>query len=200
VHAREGAVLWCDGEHGFNPYHFAELNLIRGFEADWGADRVLIKRCMTPFQWDTVLNRHLDQKLVETPTSMVIAAPFERLFSTDELKDWEQEDYVEFTVANLRRLARRYRVPVLLSVDMAAWWRTHPLLASSTYEGVDVRWSIARSVRGWRAVEESEGLEVLSKRPRRATLWDFEDASEAVVVEATKTPVFERTIMNMHST
>jgi len=40
VHNREGCVLWCDGNHGFNPYEFAELNLERGFEAGIIPERV----------------------------------------------------------------------------------------------------------------------------------------------------------------
>lgn len=173
VHNRPGSVLWCDGEHGMNPYDLAELNLARGFDADWGADRVLIKRCMTPFQWDTVLTKHLDEKLHGTDASLVLVAPYDSLFSTDELKDWEQEDYVEFSIKYLRDLARRHKVPILLSVDMARWWRTHPILARTAFEGVDSRWSIARLGNGWRAVRDDFEATIETLSQRQVTLQDF---------------------------
>jgi hypothetical protein len=173
LHRQEGAVLWCDGEHGFNPYDFAEVNLARGYDAEWGADRMLVKRCMTPFQWDTVLSKHLDQKLVETDTGLVLVAPYDALFSTDELKDWEQEDYVRHSVGHLRDLARAHRVPILLSVDMARWWRTHPILARTTYESVDDRWTVTPSGQSWRLVHGT-GDQVLGPRTdRQTTIWDF---------------------------
>lgn len=172
LHHRPDAVLWCDGDHGFDPYAFAELNLTRGFDADHGADRLLIKRCMTPFQWDTVLTRHLDHKLLNTKASLVLAAPYDALFSTDELKDWEQEDYVAYSLKHLRDLAHQHEVPILLSVDMAKWWRSHPILARQTYEAAEARWSVQRVGDAWKAVDEA-GTEVLGPRAlRQATIWD----------------------------
>lgn len=182
IHSHDGSVLWCDGDHGFNPYDFAEVNLTRGYEADWGADRLLVKRCMTPFQWDTVLTKQLDQKLVDTYTSAVFAIPFDRLFSTDELKDWEQEDYVAFAVNHLKRLARRHHVPILLGVDMAAWWKTHPVLAATTFDGVDDRWSLGREAGRWRAVRDRDRRILEPTRGRQVTLEDF--VEEEHVVEA----------------
>lgn len=179
VHHRPGAVLWCDGEHGMNPYDFAELNLERGFDADWGADRVLVKRCMTPFQWDTVLTKHLDQKLLSAEASLVLAAPYDALFSTDELKDWEQEDYVAFSLQHLRGLAQRHRVPVVLSVDMARWWRTHPVLARLAFEGVDARWTIRVLADGWQAVQDRTGATCHSPPRRQLTLQDYAAAVHA---------------------
>lgn len=183
VHHHKGAVLWCDGEHGFNPYTFAELNLTSGFEADWGAERVLVKRCMTPFQWDTVLTKHLEEKLRdEAGAAFVLAAPFDALFSTDELLDWEQEDYVAYAVQHLREVARRHRVPILLSVDMAHWWRTRPILARITLDAVATRWTVRREREGWRAVEQGSGAAIEPPPSRRVTLLDFlpEPEKEAV--------------------
>ena len=173
VHNLPGSVLWCDGDHGMNPYDFAELNLERGFDAEWGADRLLVKRCMTPFQWDTVLTKHLDQKLLTTETSLVLAAPFDALFSTDELKDWEQEHYVEFSLKHLRDLARKHKVPVCLSVDMVRWWKTHPFLAKMTYDAVDARWSVQRSGDGWRAVDGKLERTIEPLARRQVTIWDY---------------------------
>ncbi len=170
LHADERSVLWCDGEHGFNPYDFAEVNLTRGHSAEDGAQRVLVKRCMTPFQWDAVLTKHLDAKLVEVDASLVVVAPFDRLFSTDELADWEQEDMVRYAVRHLKDLTRRHRIPILMTVDMAAWWRTHPELAKITFEGVHAVWELTRPAGRFRL----EGEEVLDPWLRR-TLFDFEN-------------------------
>lgn len=172
VHHRDGAVLWCDGAHGFDPYHMAELNLERGFQADDGAQRVLIKRCMTPFQWDTVLNHHLDDKLLEVDADAVVVAPFDRLYSTDELQDWEQEDFCRHALRHLRDLSRRHRVPILLFVDMERWWRTHPILAQATYEAAHSRWRIDAPDGRWRAVAET-GEVVDPWLRRQVTLLDF---------------------------
>jgi hypothetical protein len=180
VNHHQGAVLWCDGDHGFDPYDFAELNLERGLEADHGAERVLVKRCMTPFQWDTVLSQHLPQKLHETETAFVIAAPFDRLFSTDELADWEQEDYVRYNLKHLKRLAARRSVPILISVDMARWWRTHPTLAKMAYEAADHRWSLTRSRTSLRAVNEATGETIRRLHAPLRTLYDFAPAPETV--------------------
>jgi hypothetical protein len=183
VHHRSGTVLWCDGEHGMNPYDFAELNLERGYDADHGSDRVLVKRCMTPFQWDTVLTKHLDQKLVGTDTSLVLVAPYDQLFSTDELKDWEQEDYVAFSLKHLKGLAQRHKVPLVLSVDMVRWWRTHPILARMAFEQVDTRWSIARLGNGWRAVQDDNLAMVETLSQRQVTLRDFVPKAVPTVAE-----------------
>lgn len=180
AHEREGYVLWCDGDHGFDPYHFAELNMTRGYQADDGARRLLIKRCMTPFQWDSVLTQHLQQKLVEVPTSLVLVAPYDRLFSTDEMKDWEQEDHVRFSLKHLDGLAKRYGVPILLSVDMAHWWRSRPVLAQLAFEAVGARWSIDCPDGRWRAREDVSGLEVDPFLRHKVTLLDYVEEPEVV--------------------
>ncbi|HVL87431.1 MAG TPA: hypothetical protein VM681_05420 [Candidatus Thermoplasmatota archaeon] len=131
-----GHVLWCDGDHGFDPYDFAEENLVRGFAADEGADRVLVKRCMTPFQWDAVLTKHLSQKLSTTRTSLVLVLPFDALFSTEELADWEQVDYVTYGLSHLSGLAARHAVPILLGVDLRRWSATLPELAAIARQAV----------------------------------------------------------------
>jgi hypothetical protein len=173
LHQRTGAVLWVDGAHEANPYDVAEANLARGFEADAEAGRVLVKRCLTPFQWATALTKHLAAQLHQVPTGLALASPFDAPYSTDELEDWEQEDYVAHTVAHLRDLARAHAVPIVLAADMARWWRTHPTLARRTLEGVDDRWTIARPLGRWRALQDGTGL--LIEEPRRhVTLDDFE--------------------------
>jgi prepilin-type processing-associated H-X9-DG protein len=177
VHSRQGNVLWCDGDHGFDPYDFAELNLQGGHAADEGAQRVLVKRCMTPFQWDSVLTRHLDDKLREAPAALVVVNPFDRLWSTDELSDWEQEDYTRFSVRHLKETARREKVPILLGVDMERWWRTNPILAKETHEGVDDRWSVAWQEGRWVARKEKE---VVDPGIGATSLADFMPQEEAI--------------------
>ncbi len=172
VHSGDGAVLWCDGDHGFDPYHMAELNLERGHQADHGAQRVLVKRCMTPFQWDTVLTKHLDEKLAIVDADVAIVSPFDRLYSTDELQDWEQEDFTRFALKHLKNLSRRHRIPILLFVDMQRWWRTHPILAQATYEAVHTRWSIDAPDGRWRAIQDT-GRVIDPWLRHQVTLLDF---------------------------
>lgn len=173
AHNHAGCVLWCDGDHGCNPYDFGELNLERGRIAEEGAQRVLVKRCMTPFQWDTVLTQHLDQKLLDTEASLVLVAPYDRLFSTDELQDWEQEDYVQSSLQHLQDLAQEHEAPIVISVDMNRWLRTHPLLAQATQEAVQARWSIDRPDGRWRAHNPDSGQVIDPWLRRQVTLWDF---------------------------
>lgn len=170
---RDGAVLWCDGAHGFNPYEFAELNLTQGLEADAGASRMLIKRCMTAFQWDTVLTKHLDEKLLQTPTDLVLVAPYDRLFVHEELQDWEQEDYVRFSLRHLKYLARKHRIPIVLTVNMDRWWRTHPVLAQETFEQVQERWTLSGEEDNWRLERLRDGFVVQPRPWGRVTLLDF---------------------------
>jgi hypothetical protein len=172
LHTSPRHVLWCDGDHGFDPYQFAELNLTRGHEADDGAQRLLVKRCMTPFQWDSVLTQHLPEKLQEVEASVVLVAPFDRLWSTDELADWEAEDYTQHALRTLKGLARRHRIPVVLAVDMARWWRTHPQLAQATFDAATARWTVSHPGGRWRAVR-NDGLELDPFLRRNVTLLDF---------------------------
>ena len=173
LHEKEGHVLWCDGDHGFNPYDFAELNLQRGFPAEWGAQRLLVKRCMTPFQWDTVLTKHIAEKLYATPSSLVLAAPFDGLYSTDELTDWEREDYIRFCLKHLKALALRHKVPVVISVDMARWCKAHPLIAWEAFNACDARFALRPAGDGWTALQVHTGLDLATDAVRQLTLFDF---------------------------
>jgi hypothetical protein len=165
-------VLWCDGAHTFDPSEFAELNLVRGLAADDGAGRVLVKRCMTPFQWDSTLSQHLGDKLAQAEAGLVAVNPFDALWRHEEIQDWEQEDYTRFSVRHLHGLARRHRVPILLGVDVERLWRTHPTLAKAIVEGVDERWAVSMPDGRWRAVRH-DGLEVDPYLRRQVTLLDY---------------------------
>lgn len=175
VHAGETAVLWCDGDHGFDPYRFAELNLVRGFEADHGAQRVLVKRSLTPFQWDTVLTEHLEVKLEEVDAGLVLVLPYDRLFSTDELKPWEQVDYVTYSLAHLRDLAHRHHLPILLGVDVARWRIHHPDLARLLRHAFDHGWHLDESGRVHPMATAGEGPGWFGTRGlgRQTRLTDF---------------------------
>lgn len=184
-HEPSRSVLWCDGDHGFDPYDFAEGNLERGFAADDGADRVLVKRCMTAFNWELALDKHVPEKLETTDVSLVVLAPYDALYTHQELADWEQEDYVRASLAHLRRVVRRHRVPVLAMVDMDRLWRTHPVLAQMMVEGAQARWAVDRPDGRWRAVEQVTGEIVDPWLRRQVTLLDFlesEAPAEAVPV------------------
>ena len=181
VHAAPAAVLWCDGAHSFHPEAFAELNLTRGRAADEGAERVLVKRCMTPFQWDSTLSQHLEQRLEAAPAGLVLVNPFDTLWTHEEIQDWEQEDYTRFSVHHLKALARRRNVPILLGVDMDRWWRTHPTLARITSDAVDARWTVTTPDGRWRAVRH-DGAELDPYLRRQVTLLDFLAPEERLVV------------------
>ena len=172
VHRHPGLVLWCDGAHTFDPAAFAELNLTRGLAADDGAARVLVKRCMTPFQWDSTLSRHLGDKLSQARASLVAVHPFDALWRHEEIQDWEQEDYTRFSVRHLRGLARQHQVPILLGVDLDRLWRTHPELARATVEGVDERWTVAAPDGRWKAVRQ-DGLALDPYLRKQVTLLDY---------------------------
>jgi hypothetical protein len=172
VHRHPGVVLWCDGSHTFNPAEFAELNLTRGHAGDDGAHRVLVKRCMTPFQWDSTLTQHLDDKLAQTETALVAVNPFDALWRHEEIQDWEQEDYTRFSVNHLRSLAQRHRVPILLGSNVDHLWKTHPALARVTVEGVDEHWTVMAPDGRWKAVR-SDGFELDPYLRRQVTLLDY---------------------------
>lgn len=173
VHNDERSVLWCDGDHGFNPYHFAELNLERGHQPDFGAERVLIKRCMTAFNWELALDRHIEDKLDSTPTSMVVMSPYDALFCHQELQDWEQEDYVRHSLKHLKGVAKKRQVPLLAFVDMPRLWHTHPVLAQMMYEHMELRWDVDRPGGRWRALENVSGQVVDPYLRRQGTLLDY---------------------------
>jgi hypothetical protein len=183
VHTHPGTVLWCDGSHAFHPDVFAELNMTRGHSADDGADRLLVKRCMTPFQWDSTLTQHLPQKLAQTETSLVVVHPFDTLWTHEEIADWEQEDYTRFSVQHLHAEAQRRQVPILLGVDMDRWWHTHPTLARITSEAVDARWTVTAPDGRWKAVRDDDGLELDPYLRRQVTLLDFVEPAERVLVQ-----------------
>ncbi|HUR61002.1 MAG TPA: hypothetical protein VM286_01380 [Candidatus Thermoplasmatota archaeon] len=173
VRARQGQVLVCDGEHGFNPYDYAELNLVRGFPADLAASRVLTKRAMTAFQWDTILDRHVARKMVEAETALVVAAPYDRLFLHEELRDWEAEDHLRFSVGDMKEKAERHNTPILALVDLPRLWRDNPAMAAILEEGVPRKWSVRAEGGAWLMADEAEGPLAKPWRTRPGTLDAF---------------------------
>jgi hypothetical protein len=157
VRAHPGQVLLCDGEHGFNPYDYAELNLVRGQPADFAAHRVLTKRAMTAFQWDTILDRHVERKLLESDVGLVVCAPYDRLFLHEELRDWEAEDHLRFSVGHLKALAETHRVPILALADLPRLWRDAPPMATILEEGVPRKWTVRAEGEAWLLADEADG-------------------------------------------
>ena len=185
LHASPSPILWCDGAHAFHPDEFAELNLERGREADDGADRLLVKRCMTPFQWDSTLTQHLDSKLAETGAALVVVHPFNTLWSHEEIQDWEQEDYTRFSLGHLKGLARQHQVPIVLGTEMERWWKTHPTLAALTHSAADARWTVTRPDGRWRAMRD-DGFVLDPLLRRQVTLLDYMEEPERAVVTVPK--------------
>jgi len=184
LHTRPGAVLWCDSAHAFHPDQFAELNLTRGHSAETHAERMLVRRCLTPFQWYTTLSRHVASDLDEAPTALVLASPFDHPLSTDELADWEQEDYTRFLVPHLRDLARARGIPIVLGVDLARWSRTHPTLAQATLEGAGAHWRLSPAGGRWRLIG-ADGRVLDPMRRRGTTLLDWLEPEARAVVPVT---------------
>lgn len=87
-------VVFLDGAHSFNAFDFGERNFQRGNAGDFGADRVLTCRAMTPFQWAKMLTTELHDHLSQHEPGLVVAAHYDVQFNKDDLVDWEQLDYV----------------------------------------------------------------------------------------------------------
>lgn len=156
VHTRPGTVLVCDGSHGFNPYDFAEVNLVRGHAADFGAQRVLVKRAMTAFQWDSILDKHVAARLAMGGVSLVVAAPYDALFAHEELQDWEQEDHLRFSVADLAAKAQRFQVPILAFVDTVLQAHRYPVLWGIQEAAVGRKWHAWLQGGSWRLADEAD--------------------------------------------
>jgi hypothetical protein len=156
VRKRGGTVLVCDGSHGFNPYDYAELNLVRGAPAEFAAHRVLVKRAMTAFQWDTILDKQLAARLAQGGVDLVVAAPYDSLFAHEELVDWEQEDHLRYSVGDLAVKAERHGVPILAFVDTHRQARSHPALWAIQEEGIRRKWRCWRQGGAWQLVDEAD--------------------------------------------
>lgn len=183
VHTMPGTVRWFDGDHGFNPYHFAELNMERGHQADHGADRVLIKRCLTAFQWESQMDTEIAQQLATDDVAVALAVPYDNLFTHMELQDWEQEDYLRYNLQHLKRLAAKHATPIVAMVDMQRLWRTHPTLASMVYDQVDQRWSVDRPDQRWRLQNDVTGEAIDPYLRRQVTLLDYVEEAPVVLLK-----------------
>lgn len=161
AHASSKTILFLDGAHVLNPYDYAEASLRRGQAADFAAERILTQRAMTPFQWHKMLTRGLEAKLRSIEAGLVVAAHFNVQYDKDDLADWEQEQLVPYALRYLRRLAKEHHVPVLVSLDLARWTRTHHALASALRRfGFPTR-HVEAGPHGW-VLRDAEG-EVLAR-------------------------------------
>ncbi len=183
VHRMDGTVRWFDGRHCFDSYQMAETNLLAGYQADHHAERVLIKRCLTAFQWETQMDKELEHVLRTDHVAAVLAVPYDALFCHPELQDWEQEDCMRYNLGHCRRMVEEHSVPILAFVDMDRLWRTHPTLAGMVFEQTQVHWAVDRPGGRWR-VRRGDTGEVLDPHlRRRVTLLDFLDTPAPLPVQ-----------------
>jgi hypothetical protein len=147
-------VILLDGAHCLNPYDFGERNFLRGHPGAHGADRVLTCRAMTPFQWAKMLMDQLHDALDAHAPSLVVVAHFNLQFNKDDLVDWEQEDYVAASLRYMRRMAHLHKVPIVLTLDLARWTRTHPAASQILLRaGLPMR-SVSWDPRGFTLLDE----------------------------------------------
>lgn len=114
-----GKVLVYDAAHAFAPDSFAAMNRRRGRPEAEHAERCFIQRCITPFQWDTLLSKHLDKWLAQNQgnVALVIAFPYGRLFATDELAEWERVDHLDFSLEHLGKRGAEVPIVALTHLD-----------------------------------------------------------------------------------
>lgn len=166
------AILFLDGAHVLNPYDYAEASLLQGMLADFAAERILTQRAMTPFQWHKMLTRGLEAKLRSLDAGLVVAAHFDVQYNKDDLADWEQEDCVPYALRYLRRLAKQHAVPIVVSLDLARWSRTHPGLAAAMQRFGFLARHVEAGPHGW-LLRDASG-DTLVEPPRlMPTLEDF---------------------------
>ena len=193
VHTRPGTVLVCDGSHGFNPYDYAEMNLVRGHPAAFAAERVLVKRAMTAFQWDTILDKHLAARLLQGGVSLVVAAPYDALFAHEELQDWEGEDHLRFSVGDLVDKAERFQVPILAFADTVRQSRSHPALWQIQEQAIPRKWRAWLQGGAWRLADEADPDAALAPVPGTLDAFvDFEPEEEDALEVRIPSPVKRR--------
>lgn len=114
-----GKVLVYDAAHAFQPDAFAATNRRNGRPEAEHAERCLVQRCITPFQWDTLLWKHLDRFLADHAgdVALVVAFPYGRLFATDELAEWERVDHLDFSLEHLAKRGKEVPIVAVTSLD-----------------------------------------------------------------------------------
>jgi hypothetical protein len=171
---REGRCLFIDGAKTLNPYDYADYNLLQGLPADYGVQKILSTRAMTPFQVHNLVTSKLAQKLHEAPTSCVIVSRFEaQLLKTEDVQPWEQVSYIHYDLNYLRRLAKRHGVAILVTLDWPALQRPglehfHAAVLATKVRRIHVE----QTLHGWTLHDEDGRL--LHESPRRTlTLDDY---------------------------
>ncbi len=156
-----GKVLVYDSSHTFHPDSFAATNRRHGRPEAEHADRTFIQRCMTPFQWDTMLSKHLDKFLAANPgnIALIVAFPYGRLFATDELAEWERVDHLEFSLTHLASRATAAAVPIVAVTDFLALQEQPDLLTRLQAVPDLVRVACEKGVWRFMGPEGSDGSE-----------------------------------------
>jgi hypothetical protein len=175
-------VVFLDGAHCLNPYDFGERNFQRGNPGAHGADRVLTCRAMTPFQWAKMLMDQLHDTLQAHGPSLVVAAHFDLQFNKDDLVDWEQEDYVAASLRYMRRMAHLHKVPIILTLDLAHWTRTHSAPSQILLHTGLPRRSVTWDPRGFTLLDE-QGRTLVQPSGRLTTLDAWAPQAEEVELE-----------------
>lgn len=168
--ADPGPVFFLDGASTFSVVQFTEYLLRLGAGFELAQDRVHTHRALTPFNWVDMLTDRLEDGLRLHGPSLVVAGFFNTQFEKeDDLRDWEQERYVEETLQLVRRLAERHRARIVLTLDLARWTRTHPILADILRRQVSVLLHAAVDPRGW-SLYAARGEALFEPAPSRETL------------------------------
>ncbi len=172
THVTPDAVLVLDGAHCIDPHRVGHHHLMHGCSADHGAERTLIRRAMTPFQWDACLTEDLEQQLHAVEAGVVVAAPFDAQLLREEITDWEQEQYLDAHIAATHRLASAHAVPIIWSLDLARFSRRAPLLATRLAEAVPERRHVKAEGRGWK-VTNQDGEVLVRPHTAQKRLTDY---------------------------
>lgn len=182
LQASPKSLLFLDGAHCLNVYDFAERNFQRGNPGDFGASRGLLCRAMTPFQWAKMLTTELHDNLTMHEPSLVVAAHWDLQFNKDDLVDWEQEDYIGSCIRYMRRLAHLHKIPIIITLDLAKWTRTHPAAADVLMRAALPRREVVWDPRGFSLLDEERAPLVLAQG-QLGTLDQWVDEDEVRVLE-----------------
>jgi hypothetical protein len=137
---------------------------------------------MTPFQWAKMLMDQLHDTLQAYAPSLVVAGYFDLQFNKDDLVDWEQEDYVAASLRYMRRMAHLHKVPILLTLDLARWTRTHPAASQILLSaGLPMR-SVAWDPRGFSLLDD-RGQALVQPTGRLTTLDAWVPQTQEVELE-----------------
>lgn len=170
LQAEPAPVYFLDGASTLSCVGMAEHLLRHGASIELANDRLHTHRALTPFNWVEMLTDTLDAGLQADRPSLTIAGFFNAQFEKDsDLADWEQERYVQETLQLMQHIAARHRARIVLTLDLARWTRTHPILAQILRRGVATLLHAAADPRGW-SLHAASGQALMEPPRTRQTL------------------------------